>query len=116
MKQTKFYLVGTVHKDPDGPQRLEALLQRVKPEIIAIETSEQRINKPDSKKDGKWPELEDVRRKFELTPKQFDKFAALCEFYSQIHGYEIRVSQQYATQHSSVQLEYVDTAVNSDIF
>lgn len=41
-ERTPVYIIGTVHCDPDGSERLESLLYRLKPDVVGIEYHEGR--------------------------------------------------------------------------
>ena len=121
MKQKNFYLVGTVHRDPDGPQRLESLLEKVRPENIAIETSEERANQSSShslsereQEEKCKKDLQEMSTKFNLTPEQVQTVTSIFKFYA-VYGYEIRVPKQYAAQQAGVTVHYIDTAVEHKI-
>jgi len=51
MENLRLYLVGTHHEDIDGETRLDDLLARFLPDVIALEMAENRLSSLDTKFD-----------------------------------------------------------------
>mgnify|MGYP001567126181 CR=1 FL=1 len=112
---TNLYLIGTVHTDLDGKERLDALLGRLAPAIVALEFHKDREN------------LESLRKSPEEEQKEFDEMieesglslnprqrAALLESgyrISDASGYEYKSSRDYTQRNPGSRLEYIDISV-----
>ncbi|HIH12063.1 TPA: hypothetical protein HA241_07785 [Candidatus Woesearchaeota archaeon] len=113
---TNLYLVGTVHTDPDGIERLDSLLNELAPKRIFVEISEDRARKIISNP------LEDQMKKHEevieswsqqgfvLTPEQRAKLLNLIRFKNGSHGFEVRSPSEYKKRNIFTDVYYVDIA------
>ncbi len=95
------FLIGTVHVDPRGPERLAHALEFYKPDVIAIEAEASSAKKA-------------IRRNKivrDATPERFNRFLRHAKVdpslvnlettrrFAEAFGYEAYVSQQYADFH-----------------
>ncbi|HLC58660.1 MAG TPA: hypothetical protein VJI68_02270 [Candidatus Nanoarchaeia archaeon] len=94
----ELYLIGTQHFDPNGPRRLRKLLENKRPEVITVETDQDRIDN-----------LENYWR--ELTPEKLERVAIDLHQrmpgshiegirnYLTVSGYEYKEAKLYADSH-----------------
>jgi len=110
------YLVGTAHLDPKGAERIERILNKYEPDIIAVEMSQSAVpnildpTSPDSV--AKATKMIDEKlAKYTITPPLGDDdISALRAFNLEmrlITGFEFRCSRAYATEHA-IPLIYAD--------
>jgi hypothetical protein len=127
----KIYIVGTCHYDLDGASRLEHILQKVKPDIIALEMTDVRakpfenetieyaldevlpyINEWCSEKEKEFeasPQLfEQEKQGLNLSPRQLAHLQAHNDIQAEFQGFELITSRQYTKANPSVRLEYID--------
>ncbi len=95
----ELYLIGTVHLDPDGPERLKNLLEHIDPEAVAVE-----MHKPAARV------IEKLDTEFgnKLNPKKREKLisnvkkagynAEFVEALLSVVGYEYLVPKHYCKQ------------------
>lgn len=114
----KLYLVGTVHQDPDGANRLSSILRNVKPQKIGVELSEDTLRK--LKTERKTLEqtleeakniLEDIHQKQGLvyTPKQREIHFKIIEFGYGKDGFEFWASQSYQERNAGITLKPLES-------
>jgi pheromone shutdown protein TraB len=123
MANNNLYLVGTVHIDLDGKTRLDTLLDRLSPSIIALEFHKERES---SYLFRKSPEEERRiinacldKTGLNLTSLQRNTLIESGEIISKAMGYEFTSSKDYLVRKPSSKLEYIDLSLfegNSEKF
>ncbi len=111
MPKANLYIAGTIHNDFDGPERLEFLLRHIRPEIVAVEISEERVAKPFQKRQLRAFSQRDAKKtaeKLGLTAAQQGTLAELSYLYASVKGYEFFCSQKYAARSKKRKVEYID--------
>ena len=113
MADSGLYLVGTIHNDIDGERRLEDLLERLSPDVIALEYHKDRVHNTSQ-------EFEEARKK--LTQSLSESQIHVPESFYQIlfhpsikdaMGFELRTSLKYTQKHSSTKLEFIDMPIGN---
>jgi hypothetical protein len=117
MTNKNLYLIGTAHIDLKGPQRLERLLKRISPDIVALEFHKDRESLIEERKSVS-PEVEeketdDVLREvgLSLTPKQRKTMLVSGREITSVMGYEFTVCRDYAHANPKSRLEYIDISI-----
>ncbi|MBR9705778.1 hypothetical protein GOV14_01965 [Candidatus Pacearchaeota archaeon] len=118
MDDPNLYLVGTVHTDLDGEDRLDTLLNKISPSIIALEFHKEREF---TRSTGKSPEQEEEEKKefdlifngfgLEFNPRQRETFIEAGNLTSGVMGYEFISSKNYVENNPGTRLEYVDLSI-----
>src|SRR3989339_812707 len=91
------FLVGTQHHDLDGKERLDAILTKLSPSIIALEFHKDRENQKTLRKLSKEKQKETL-------------FEAVYQTNIRM-GYELTVSQDYIKRNPNSRLEYIDISL-----
>src|SRR3989304_501358 len=93
------YLVGTVHIDPDGKERLDYLLEKIKPSTVALEFHKDRIIAEKDRKshEEQKKELEEIINESGLKLKPEQKSTLIDSNFkmNEIMGFEVRSSNDY---------------------
>ncbi len=117
MANKNLYLIGTAHIDLKGPQRLEGLLKRISPDIVALEFHRDREFLIEKRKSVS-PEVEeketdDVLREvgLNLTPKQRKTMLEGGREITSIMGYEFTVCRDYVHANPKLKLKYIDISI-----
>ena len=115
MVNKNLYLIGTVHVDLEGQRRLEGLLNRISPDIIALEFNEDRENLTELKwsPEEEEREMEKMVAKLDLalTPNQRKTILECGRIMNSVMGYELRTCKEYIQKNPKTRLEYIDTSV-----
>ncbi|MBI5065623.1 hypothetical protein HZA97_05285 [Candidatus Woesearchaeota archaeon] len=116
MTNQNLTIIGTVHLDLDGQERLENLLERVRPSIVAVEISEKRVNrfrksKRNYKKEAQ--EQMDFIRSLNLgfTEQHLAVLKELTEQDLKIQGFEYFAPEVYASKNPDVKIVCIDTLI-----
>ena len=110
------FLVGTQHHDLDGKERLDAILTKLSPSIIALEFHKDRENQKTLRKLSKEEQQEIIfdiinGQGFNLSLKQKETlFEAVYQTNIRM-GYELTVSQDYIKRNPNSRLEYIDISL-----
>ncbi len=128
-------LVGTVHADLDGFERLETVLGTLRPRVIAVESSRERAKLFDDR--GKYDArsifhaaharfihlleqfladpatFDRVKRRYRAvqvnwTMKQLAAIEAGVGLVSACYGFELMVARKYAMMHPGTEIAYID--------
>ena len=115
------YLIGTIHQDLHGPERLEYILEKVSPQIIALEFSEdraaqssQRFSKKKVKSQIK-KEVMQLNDKWDLSSAEQRTLTQIGVARLSIIGYEFFCTHQYVRAHQETELKYIDLSMESPI-
>lgn len=115
MNRGNLYLVGTVHIDLDGKERLDTLLDRLSPSVVALEFHKDRENMRSLRKSP-----EEVQKKIaalidesglNLNPVQKATLIESGCRYNDVIGYEFKSSRDYTQRNPDSRLEYIDCSV-----
>ena len=111
----RLYVVGTIHTDIDGKERLDHILGRISPGIIALEMHKDReSNKPKRKSFAAYCAETDkaiATTGLRLTDQQKKTLMEGSYRATQSYGYELACSRSYVKKHPSTSLEYIDLSV-----
>lgn len=117
MTNKNLYLIGTVHIDLKGPQRLEGLLKLIGPDTVALEFHKDREHLIEKRKKVN-PEVEDretddVLREvgLPLTPKQRKTMFEGGREITSVMGYEFTVCRDYTRANPKSKLKYIDISI-----
>lgn len=117
MTNDNLYLVGTAHIDLAEPRRLEGILNRFSPDIVALEFHKDRefaieerkkINPKDEERETD-KVLQEVG--LDLTPEQRRTMLEGGRDINAIMGYEHTVSKAYTDANPKSRLEYIDISI-----
>lgn len=114
MTPPNLYIVGTIHNDFKGPQRLESLLQRLKPEIVAVESSKKMARKYPRQlsqrvlKAMALGRAREAGKRFGLTPAQQRTYAAFSYTLASVKNYELYISRGYTARSCRRRIGYID--------
>lgn len=95
---TKVYLIGTVHTDTQGPERLEKLLNIYKPDVIFCE------NAPGGDFSLEFLEKMSIDYLTEFVKENYPKYSRHARTVARVFkvlGYEFMVPKKYAAQHGA---------------
>ena len=115
MIDSNLYIVGTIHNDPYGKVRLDALLKHLSPSIIALEMSDNRDDLTEYHEFLKKSEeiisfcIEESDLKLNST--QIQTFIDSVSMINNIMGYELLSSQEYISSNLNSKLEYIDLSL-----
>lgn len=108
----KLYVVGMVHDDQLGGQRLEAILERFDPDIIALEFSTEREEaalRQKTREQLRQEISQDLKTSgLTLTTTQYDTFLEVNTRINDMLKYEFKTSTAYIKQHPKTKLKYID--------
>jgi len=112
MDNINLYLVGTLHTDLDGKKRLDILLNRLSPSIVALEFHKEREDFTPLRKSQKeeQKEINAMIGESDLTLSPRQK-ATLIESTKRICNaldYEFKSSRDYVARNKNSRLEYID--------
>jgi len=109
------YLVGTIHFDLDGETKLDTLLDRIQPSVVALEFHRDREDMQLLRKSPKEEETEinKIINEFglDLNPKQRATLIKSGRKINDVIGYEFRSSINYIRRNPTSRLEYIDISV-----
>src|SRR3989344_6232264 len=113
MTKPLLYLVGTVHTDPDGRERLASLLERLSPQIIAVEYHKDRIKPKEDIEDVIRELKEKILAKEEiiLNERQRLTFLKYAKMINNSYMYELEVSKDHTQRFPDSRLELIDLPV-----
>lgn len=110
-------LIGTIHTDLEGPRRLEGILKRISPDIIALELSKdaedlvELKNKMTSEEEERKTEEVLSNYGINLTRRQRETLLEGGRAMGSVTSYEFHVSRKYAQENPKTRLEYVDISL-----
>ncbi|MBN2052035.1 hypothetical protein JW756_00865 [Candidatus Woesearchaeota archaeon] len=118
MKQKRLYLIGTNHKDINGPKRLESILNKLSPNIVAVEISPERI---DASKETEQSILsegidligvtrEKIYEAFPFLDEEQKEKMLILSLKAMVEGYEACVSEEYAQSNPQARMVCIDIA------
>ena len=112
MSNKNLYLVGTVHVDLDGRKRLDIILDKLSPSIIALEFHK------DEEDLGAWTRTPKETQRIaneiidesclNLSPEQRATFIECMNRMNDVSVYEFKSSRNYTQKNSGSRLEYID--------
>jgi len=109
------YLVGTLHNDLNGKERLDTLLDRLAPFVIALEFHKDREELGSSQKSQEEEQRELTTLLDEsglnLNPGQRATLIESGQRVSSAMGYEFKSSRAYTTRNANSRLEYIDISL-----
>ena len=115
MNNQNLYIVGTIHVDLDGRERLDTLLDGLSPGIIALEMSKDRDNLDRYRKSPEEEEKEINsmidKSGLNLNPKQRATLIESEHRINSIIGYELKSPKNYINRNKDSRLEYIDISV-----
>lgn len=115
MSNQNLYLVGTVHIDLDGRERLDTLLDRLSPSIVALEFHKDRKDIPPLRKspEEEQKEINDMldESRLDLNSKQRATLIESGHRINDIMGYEFKSSRDYTQGNPASRLEYIDISL-----
>ncbi len=117
MNDQNLYLVGVVHCDLDGEERLKKILNELRPSIIALEFHKERetfLSKQSPEEIEREINAIIDKYKLNLTPRQKETFIESERILNNVMGYEIRVSRDYKKRNPDSRLEYIDIPLNQE--
>ncbi len=108
----KICIVGTVHMDINGEKRLDYILDKYSPDIVAIELSEDRTRGFPATQKEKESRLEEDIKKANIGqgPLNPTLIGIAKELYK-ASGFEYYSPKKYVDAHPGTRLEYVDLSV-----
>lgn len=117
MTNENLYLIGISHIDLKGPERLEGLLKRLSPDIVALEfhkdrealIKQRKSVSPEAEEKETDEILKDVG--LSLTPEQRRVMLEGGRDISLVMGYEFNVSKAYTDANPKSRLEYIDISI-----
>ncbi len=113
MGDSDLYLIGTVHLDLDGERRLNDLLNKLSPSIIALEFNKDREDMQLLNLDEEQKEINDVLHKagLDLSPEQVKTLIEYDHRINDVTDYEWRSSRDYVRRNPDSRLEYIDISI-----
>lgn len=117
MSNQNLYLVGTVDIDLAGPRRLERILNRLSPDIVALEFHKDReFAIEEWKKVSPEEEEREIDKVLQevglgLTPEQKRTMLEAGRVINAVMGYEYTVSKAYTNANPNSRLEYIDISL-----
>ena len=115
MSNQNLYLVGTVHIDLDGKERLDTLLDRLSPSVVALEFHKDRedmqsLRKSPEEEQRQINEMIDDSG-LDLNPRQRATLIESGHRINDVMGYEFKSSRDYAQRNPASRLEYIDISL-----
>lgn len=117
MTNENLYLIGTVHIDIDGSERLGGLLTQISPDMIALEFHKDREalvqerKNIDSKEEERQTDEILTEVGLSLTSEQRRVILDGGRDMNSVIGYELNVSKAYTDANPKSKLEYIDISV-----
>lgn len=103
------FLIGTIHTDPKGPERLAQALDFYRPDIIAIEPPEEKarvaIRRHAKVRDARDRKFDRFLQLVDLDPASINR--ETTRKMAEAYGFEAHTSHAYAAQHG-ISLTYLD--------
>ncbi|MEK6825932.1 MAG: TraB/GumN family protein [Nanoarchaeota archaeon] len=118
MENKNLCLVGTVHNDLDGKERLDTLLDRLSPSIVALEYHEDRecskaLQKSSQEEHEEFSAL--IQKSgLSLNQGQMETLTVCWRKAMDVMGYELRSSRDYVSRNGNRRLEYIDLSLYKD--
>ena len=114
MNNHNLYLVGTVHIDLDGRGRLDTLLDRLSPSVVALEFHKDRENMESLSKSPE-EEQRDVNviineSGLNLNPRQRATLIEAGRRIGDVGGYEFKSSKCYTERNSGSRLDSISSS------
>lgn len=114
MTNQNITIIGTVHIDLDGQERLEKLLEQLKPDVVAVEISEKRVDKLRAFRKNYEEEAQeqiDFIRNLNLgfTEQHLAVLKEVSEQDAKIGGFEYFAPEAYASKHPDTKIILIDT-------
>ena len=112
MVNKQLYLVGTLHIDPDGKDRLDYLLRKLSPKVITAEAPENRTDWFDY--EISQSELEEIvhyqieRTGLKLNTKQRDIFLEISALLQEYSAFEFKTARLYCNNNPGCKLIPID--------
>lgn len=104
MENGKIILVGSVHIDPNGPKRLERMLEYFKPEVICLEATQQSADEAMQAHNLSSLQIEQLIQQFPFFEEDYKK---RIELVISCAGYEVWVPKTYKNNSPPI-LRYID--------
>jgi pheromone shutdown protein TraB len=115
MANSNLYVVGTVHTDLDGRERLGTLFDKLSPSIVALEFHKERENIRLQRKSIEEMEKEMERAlddsKLDLSSEQRAVLMESGNLMNKTMGYEFKASKDYTENNPNSRLEYIDSSI-----
>src|SRR3989344_4978837 len=113
MEKNGLYIVGTVHFDLDGPNRLYTLLERLSPSVIALEFNKDRENSTlsDDVRQKQKRSMEEAVSGLGLNSTQKVTLLESGRIISEAMTFELNSSRRYVEKNKKTRLEYIDLSV-----
>jgi len=113
MINQNLYLIGTVHIDIDGGKRLDTLLNKISPTIIALEFHKDRDYEILRNPVQEEKELDNLIDNSGLNLNSAQKIILKesGKIMSNLMGFEIRSSKNYVANNLASKLEYIDRSI-----
>jgi len=110
----KLTLVGTVHRDPFGHQRLTTLLEQLQPDLLTVEMSRYALHYRNTRGQSLQLRLERILERLAADTDRPPEGLMTCQAVSDIHKllefpYEYRAAREYADRRCC-RLELIDMA------
>ena len=115
MNNRNLYLVGTVHYDLDGRERLDTLLDRLSPSVVALEFNKDREDLGALRKSPE-EEQREINAMIDesglnLNQKQRATLIESGHRIKDVMGYEFKSSVDYTRRNLASRLEYIDISI-----
>ncbi len=108
-------MVGTLHFDLDGKKRLDTLLYRLSPSIVALEFHKDREDMQSLRKspEEEQREINEMIDEFglDLNPRQRATLIKSGHIINDVMGYEFKSSRDYTERNPASRLAYIDISV-----
>ena len=118
MANSNLCVVGTCHDDPDGESRLTYILERLMPNVVAVELSKDRdcsdiLSFPEKTPQEEEKETDQILMEcgLALNPIQRKTLIEACSLAKEYFNYEGRASSKYIGKNPNFKLEYIDLSV-----
>src|SRR3989344_5899034 len=110
MTNRKLYLIGTIHLDPDGRERLDHILERLSPSIIALEFNKNKEESYNSLQYSQRIERKicSLARRAGFTSKEISNFIEDDKKLRKSTNFEYSSCKIYEEKNSSSELCYID--------
>ena len=115
MLNPALHLIGTVHVDPMGTERLDRVLADFSPDVIALEMAKSRDRTDSDAVRNR--RVEDLVSSLDLySEEERAIIKRFCTYVSDdVWGYELKSSKEYVQKNPKTKLEYIDLdTVNPD--
>src|SRR3989338_6088549 len=108
----ELYLIGTVHNDPDGKDRLCKLLNLSSPSLVAVESHKDCIA-PELSVDDYLAIYREVTEEagIHLTDRQATTFRQATKHEMEWHAFELQAAKEYTQSNPNSKLRYIDEII-----